>query len=30
MTKFSTPEELIKIAEDSKNNEEKIEKLMIC
>lgn len=27
MTKFSTPDELIKISEDSKNNAEKIEKI---
>lgn len=27
MTKFSTPDELIKIAEDNKNNAEKIEKI---
>lgn len=27
MTKFSTPEELIKIAENSKNNAEKIEQI---
>lgn len=27
MTKFSTPDELIKISEDNKNNAEKIEKI---
>ena len=29
MTKFSTPDELIKISEDNKNNAEKIEKINI-
>lgn len=29
MTKFSTPDELIKISEDNKNNAEKIEKILL-